>query len=173
MTAREHIKQDERGRQCAVLRIATQNITPKQREGFHFDCDWNSFVVERQIVEGELWAWVSPGLKTLKIKSELGNMDLHMANYGLTVEALHTYKITIRGTMPLALQEQVNISPTQQYLVFQLSPANAVLEVDGQLWEVGPDGTAMKFVDFGTYSYRVQAPNYLPKNRQSYGGRPE
>jgi hypothetical protein len=90
-------------------------------------------------------------------------MDLHMANYGLTVEAMHTYKITISGTLPLALQEQGNASPTQQYLVFQLSPNNAVLEVDGQLWEVGPDGTAMKFVDFGTYSYRVQAPNYLPK----------
>ena len=82
MTAREHIKQDERGRQCAVLRIATQNITPGQREGFHFECDYASFVVERQIVEGEIWVWVSPGMKTLKIKSKLGNVDMHTANYG-------------------------------------------------------------------------------------------
>ena len=35
--------------------------------------------------------------------------------------------------------------------------------MNGQLWEVGHDGTAMKFVNFGTYSYRVQAPNYLPE----------
>jgi hypothetical protein len=40
MTAREHIKQDERGRQCAVLRISTQRIAPEERQGFHFDCDY-------------------------------------------------------------------------------------------------------------------------------------
>lgn len=159
MTAREHIKQDERGRQCAVLRIATQNITPEQRLGFHFESDWNSFVVERQIVEGEIWVWVSPGLKTLKVKhSQLGNIELHTANYGITVEALHTYKIMIQGTMVSNSNEKPEI--TQQYLAFQISPANAVLEVDGELWEVASDGSAMKFVNFGTYNYRVQAPNY-------------
>ena len=61
MTAREQIKEDERGRKCAVFRIATQNITPEQRKSFHFQCDHASFEVDHQIVGGEIWVWVSPG----------------------------------------------------------------------------------------------------------------
>lgn len=41
-----------------------------------------------------------------------------------------------------------------------MAPSNALLEVDGELWEVDADGIAMQFVNLGTYSYRVQAPNY-------------
>ncbi len=51
----------------------------------------------------------------------------------------------------------------QQYLIFQVTPKDAVLEVDDQLWTVSAEGTARKFVNFGTYTYRVQAPNYYPE----------
>ena len=156
MTAREHIKQDERGRQCAVLRIATQNISPELREGFHFECDWNSFVVERQIVEGEIWVWVSPGLKTLKIRhTALGQRELHTANYGITVESLHTYRIVVQGTM--APNSEGHPEVKQQYLAFQISPADAELEVDGEIWPLSSRGTARRRVDEGEYHYRITA----------------
>ena len=164
MSAREEMKTDHNDRQCALLRIATQNIAPNQREAFSFVPDLGSEVVERASRDGEIWLWVSPGLKYLRVKHrDWGQYELRLIDHVARVEALHTYKITIKGTLVMALQEQNNNSPTQQYLVFQLSPTNAMLEVDGQLWEVAPDGTAMKFVNFGTYSYRVQAPNYLPE----------
>ena len=157
MTAREHNKQDERGRQCAVLRIATQNITPEQRAGFHFECDYASYAVDRQIIDGEIWVWVSPGLKTLKIKhTRLGRVELHPADHGITVEALHTYKIVLQGT---------GISPdnaiTKQFLVFDVTPKNvtAILTVNGDMWPL-TDGTAQKMVDFGTYDYRIEAQDY-------------
>ena len=152
MTAREHIKQDERGRQCAVLRISTQKITPEERQGFHFECDYASFAVERQIVEGEVWVWVSPGLKTLKIKhAQLGNVELHTANYGLTIEPLHVYKIVLQGTMTS------NNEVVQQYLAFQISPTDAELEVDGEIWPLSSRGTARRRVNEGTYQYKVTA----------------
>lgn len=164
MSAREEIHTDHNNRQCALLRIATQNIAPNQRELFTFVPDYGSEMVQRATRDGEIWLWVSPGLKYLRVKHrDWGQYELRLIDHVARVEALHTYKIIIKGTMVLALQEQNNNSPTQQYLVFQLSPTNAMLEVDGQLWEVAPDGTAMKFVNFGTYSYRVQAPNYLPE----------
>ncbi len=164
MSAREEMKTDHNDRQCALLRIATQNIAPNQREAFSFVPDLGSEVVERATRDGEIWLWVSPGLKYLRIKHrDWGQYELRLIDHVARVESLHTYKVTIKGTMVMALQEQNNNSPKQQYLVFQLSPTNAMLEVDGQLWEVAPDGTAMKFVNFGTYSYRVQAPNYLPQ----------
>lgn len=156
MTAREHIKQDERGRQCAVFRIATQNITPEQRAGFHFECDWNSFVVERQIVDGQIWVWVSPGLKTLKIKhTTLGQWDLHTSNYAITVEALHTYKIVLQGTATASNANAI----TKQFLVFDISPKDAMLTVNGTPWPV-IDGIAQKMVDFGTYEYRIEVKDY-------------
>ena len=49
--------------------------------------------------------------------------------------------------------------PTQQYVVFQLTPADAVVELDGQLLKT-VDGTAMKLMNFGTYQYTVKAPDY-------------
>ncbi len=165
MSAREEMKTDHNDRQCALLRVATQNIAPNQREGFSFVPDLGSEVVERATRDGEIWLWVSPGIKYLRIKHrDWGQYELRLQDYVTRVEALHTYKITIKGTLTIAIQEQNSNSPTQQYLVFQLSPTNAVLEVDGQLWEVAPDGSAMKYVNFGTYAYRVQAPNYLSEN---------
>ncbi len=156
MTAREHIKQDERGRQCAVFRIATQNITPEQRMGFHFECDWNSFVVERQIVDGQIWVWVSPGLKTLKIKhTTLGQWDLHTTNYAITVEALHTYKIVLQGTATASNANAI----TKQFLVFDITPKDAMLTVNGTPWPV-IDGVAQKMVDFGIYEYRIEVKDY-------------
>ena len=152
MTAREHIKQDERGRQCAVLRISTQKITPEERQGFHFECGYASFAVERQIVEGEVLVWVSPGLKTLKIKhAQLGNVELHTANFGLTIEPLHVYKIVLQGTMTL------NNEVVQQYLAFQITPIDAELEVDGEIWPLSSRGTARRRVNEGTYQYKVTA----------------
>ena len=50
----------------------------------------------------------------------------------------------------------------QQYLVFQISPPNATLEVNDTLWSIDEEGTAMKYVSFGTYTYRVRAANYIP-----------
>jgi len=37
--ARNEMKVDPEGRQCALLRIATQNIAPEQRERFSFKPD--------------------------------------------------------------------------------------------------------------------------------------
>ncbi len=155
MTARDYIKQDERGRQCAVFRIVTQNIAPELREGFHFECDWNSFVVAHTLNEGEIWVWVSPGIKTLKIKHEkLGPWDLHLTQYLHKVESLFTYRIVLQGTT------NDNEEVAQQYLTFHITPTNAMLEVDGEIWPVTWDGTARKRVKEGTYTYLVQAPNY-------------
>lgn len=155
MTARDNIKWDERGRQCAVFRIVTQNIAPEMREGFHFQCDWGSNVVAHMLNEGEIWAWVSPGIKTLKIKHEkLGPWDLQLKQYVPKVESLFTYRIVLQGTAT----ENEEVVP--KYLTFQIRPTDATLVVDGELWPLSEDGTARKTVEAGTYTYLVQAPNY-------------
>ena len=43
-------------------------VSPEWRMDFHFECDRKSYVVEHQIVDGQIWVKVSLGLKTQKIK---------------------------------------------------------------------------------------------------------
>ena len=158
MAARENIKLDFKERQCAVFRIATQNITPEMREGFRFESDYGSSVADRQTVGGEIWLWVSPGIKTLKIYHDrLGNIELHTADYGVNVQSLFTYKIVIKGTMAPVVPGQPEI--TQQFLVFKVTPKDALVTVNGAPWPV-VDGVAQKRVDFGTYEYRIEAQDY-------------
>jgi formylglycine-generating enzyme required for sulfatase activity len=164
MSAREEMKTDHNDRQCALLRVATQNIAPNQREAFSFVPDLGSEVVERATRDGEIWLWVSPGLKYLRVKHrDWGQYELRLIDHVARVESLHTYKIIIKGTLTLPMQERGSSAPTQQYLAFRISPTNATLFVNDELWEVGSDGSAVRFVKFGTYNYRVMAPNYLPE----------
>jgi hypothetical protein len=161
MSAREEMKTDHNDRQCALLRVATQNIAPNMREGFSFVPDLGSEVVERATRDGEIWLWVSPGIKYLRIKHrDWGQYELRLQDYVTRVEALHTYKITVRGTLSLALQEQGNNMLTQQYLAFQINPTDAILEVNGKTWQVEPDGSAIEYVPFGKYDYQVSLANY-------------
>lgn len=161
MSAREEIHTDHNNRQCALLRIATQNIAPNQRELFNFVPDYGSEMVQRATRDGEIWLWVSPGLKYLRVKHrDWGQYELRLIDHVARVESLHTYKIIIKGTMVMALQEQNNNSPTQQYLAFQIHPADAILKVNGKSWQVEQDGSAMEYVPFGKYDYQVRLADY-------------
>ena len=53
-------------------------------------------------------------------------------------------------------------SVTSQYVLFKVTPNNAMVELDGQMLEV-VDGTTTKRMPFGTYSYSVQAPRHAVK----------
>ena len=100
-SAREEMKTDHSDRQCALLRIATQKITPEQREGFTFKPDLGSEQVERATRDGEIWLWVSPGLKYLRVMHhDWGQYELRMMDYVPTIESLHTYKIVVNSTPP-------------------------------------------------------------------------
>lgn len=101
MTARNTIltEKPNGGKQCAVLRIATQNIPEKERNAFMFECDFGSTIRERRKDGGEILLWVSPGLKTLKIKHTiLGNYIVSISDYlDEDIQSLNTYTISIVG----------------------------------------------------------------------------
>lgn len=164
MSAREEIKTDERGRQCALFRIATQNITPMQKEGFYFSSDYASYVVEKVLKNGEIWIWVSPGIKTLKIMhNTMGQWELQTTHYFSNVESLHTYKILIQGTAQpsqvIIQQPGSQVNSDEQCLQFNITPVDAQLFVDDTLWPL-EDGIAKKIVKLGKHRYRVEAKDY-------------
>jgi hypothetical protein len=143
---------DQNGEVAALIRV----VTPEK--GFVFEGGTLGIVDTKQRV-GEIWVWVPRGARKISIMhQQLG--VLREYRYPLEIESERTYEMVLTtGKVETIVKQEV----TQQYLAFQISPANAVLEVDGELWEVASDGSAMKFVNFGTYNYRVQAPNYHPE----------
>ena len=87
------------------------------------------------------------------MRSTIGTVDLHPAEYGITVESMNTYRILLQGT---GISTDIIM---KQFLVFDVTPKDAMITVNGEPWPVN-DGYAQKYVDFGTYEYRIEAKDY-------------
>ena len=102
-------------------------------------------------------------------------------NYQLTVKDItpgnHTLKVVYGGAHPeqkinvhqssISFRQNLDISATMpQYVVFQLTPADAVLEIDGSIHagSAANGGTVVMRLKSGSYKYTVTAPNYVPIN---------
>lgn len=150
-SSKEGKRIDQNGQVAALIKVVTNET------GFVFEGGTLGIVDTKQQVS-EIWVWVPHASRKITIKHQrLG--QLRDYRYPIEIESERTYE------MVLDIQQQTqNIDPKErpkkQYLAFQITPPNAILEVNDQIWEVSNDGSAMKFVDFGTYSYRVYAKNY-------------
>ena len=140
---------DQNGEAAALIRVVTSQT------GFGFEAGTLGIVATKQMV-GEVWVWVPHGSRKISIMhQQLG--VLRDYRYPIEIEAERTYELVlVSGKVETFIQEEVH----QQYLVFQITPPNASLEVNDQFWELDADGTVMKYVEFGEYRYRVQASNY-------------
>lgn len=139
---------DQNGEKCALIKVETTQT------GFTFDTGALG-VVRTEQKAGEIWVYVPARTSRITIShSQLGVLRNH--DLGLSVAKARTYLLKLTtGTVTTVVQPTV----TQQWLFFQVTPAHAVVEVEDEVWPV-TDGTARKFVPFGTYNYRVQAQDY-------------
>lgn len=142
---------DQNGQPAALIRIETAET------GFVFEAGALGIVDSKQET-GEVWVWVPRASRKITIKHpKLG--VLYDYRYPLEIEAERTYWMKlVTGKVITTIQEEVRM----QYLTFQITPPNATLEVNDQLWSLDADGIATKYVDFGTYTYRVRAADYFP-----------
>ena len=142
---------DQNGDVAALIRV----VTPET--GFMFEGGTLGIVDTKQKV-GEIWVWVPRGARKISIMhQQLG--VLREYRYPIEIEAERTYEMVLTtAKIETIVTEEVKM----QYLAFEITPPNAILVVNDEYWNVEADGTSMKFVDFGTYTYRVQAPNYHP-----------
>ncbi len=142
------IVMDQNGQKCALIKVETTQT------GFSFDTG----LLQPQKVEqrvGEVWVYVPEGVKRITISHpQLGILRDH--DLGLTVKRAKTYILKLTTG---EVQTTIKQARTSQYVVFQLTPANAVVRLDGSLLST-TDGTAMKYMPFGTYDYMVEAPDY-------------
>lgn len=142
---------DQNGLKCALIKVETTQT------GFTFDVGMLGVRKVEQKV-GEVWVYVPEGVKRISIMHpQLGVLRDH--DLGQTLRRAKTYILQL---VTGEVQTIVRQTRTSQYVVFQLTPANAVVELDGEMLAT-TDGTATKYVPFGTHDYTVKAPDYLPE----------
>ena len=144
-------ERDQNGEVAALIKVVTTQT------GFTFDCG-SMGIVKTVQKPAEIWVYVPHGIKKMTISHpQLGLLRDYYLN--IPIEKARTYEmVLVSGTVQTIVQQ----ARTSQFVIFQLSPANAQVELDGDVLET-VDGTATKMMKFGTYNYRVQAPNYLPE----------
>ena len=145
------IVMDQNGQKCALIKVETT------QQGFSFDAGSLGVVKTEQKV-GEIWVYVPEGVKRLTIShQQLG--VLRDYDLGQMLRRAKTYILKLTSG---EVQTIVKQSRTSQYVVFQMTPPNAVVMLDNEMLST-VDGVATKMMKFGTYDYRVQAPDYLPE----------
>ena len=142
---------DQNGQKCALIKVETSQT------GFSFDAGSLGVVKTEQKV-GEIWVYVPEGVKRLTIShQQLG--VLRDYDLGQTLKRGKTYILKLTSG---EVQTVIKQARTSQYVVFEVTPKNAVVELNGELLTT-VDGMATKMMRFGTYDYRVQAPDYQPE----------
>ncbi len=144
---------DQNEEPCALIKVRTNE------RGFTFDAG-RLLPIEKteeqtQIHPLEIYVWVQSGVKRLSIgHKQLGNLYDYDLGTGLLPGQTYILELVTGEVQTIVKQAR-----TQQYVVFELTPADAVVRLDGQMLKT-MDGMAMKLMNFGTYQYTVEAPDH-------------
>ena len=153
LTANQHgtTVYDQNGEKCALIKIFTTET------GYTFDVGSLGVAKTEQKV-GEIWVYVPHGIK----KINLSHPILQRLEYSIPIPIVKARTYEMRLTSD-EVKTIIRRTVRSQYVLFKVSPQDALVELDGQTLAV-TDGTATKRMPFGTYSYRVQAPRHAVKS---------
>ena len=141
---------DQNGEKCALIKVRSN----PPAKGFSFDVGQLG-VMKVEVKGAETWLYVPYGVRKISIQHEqLGFLDDY--DLGMAVKKASTYMLTLRvGRVQTIVEEQI----AKQYLSFEVTPIDALLEVNGNIWSL-QDGYAAELVDYGKYEYRISAKDY-------------
>ncbi len=150
LSARTEKRNDINDTPCALVKIEL----PLQ--GVQFD-QRSQVIGNVEYKVNTYWAYLPAGSKHLTLSHpQFHTLDVYFGDYGISsLQSLTTYvlKVTVPASVPIKKQN------TQQYVIFHVSPKNAIVEVDGQQLTV-TDGMATVRKPFGTYTYTITADRY-------------
>ncbi|MBQ0088082.1 MAG: PEGA domain-containing protein [Prevotellaceae bacterium] len=152
LSARTALRLDNNDIPCALVKVELPLI------GVQFDQS-NQIIGNASYKVNTYWAYMPKGSKHLTISHpNFHTLDIVFADYGISyLNSATTYIVKVN----VPERASQTLQPTQQYVVFNVTPAdaNATLELDGQSVQL-TDGHGSKRMPFGTYSYKVQAVMY-------------
>ena len=143
------MERDQNGKVAALIKVVTTEL------GFVFDGGMVGIVKTKQGV-GEVWVYVPQGIKRITIQHpQLG--VLRNYDIPISIEEARTYEMVLTtGRVETIVTHAIN----KQFVVFSVTPANAVVELGDEVLTVDSEGYATKSMPFGTYDYRVSCANY-------------
>ncbi len=154
LSASKYQRLDLNGKACALVRV----------EVLADDVEFFGDVVNPvEHKTGDYWVYMPGGSKMLQIKSRsFLPLFINFDDYGIkALQPMVTYVITL--SLPAGAVQQQSATSGRNYLVMNVSPANAKVTVEGVEREVR-DGKVKTLLRHGTYSYHVEAPGYLPED---------
>ncbi|MGM9799925.1 MAG: SUMF1/EgtB/PvdO family nonheme iron enzyme [Muribaculaceae bacterium] len=151
-SASVHRRLDLNKQPCALVKV--QLAAP----GAAFE---GNVIGEVEYKVSEYWVYMSRDTKRIAIKCpNYLPVMVEFSDYGIRgLDGGTTYELVV--ALPM-LYNKNEPQVTAQYVMFEVSPQNAIVELDGEILEV-TDGTAQARKLFGTYPYKVFAPLYHPE----------
>lgn len=144
LTPSAHKRIDQNGEVAALIKVVTNET------GFVFEGGVMGIVDTKQEVS-EVWVWVPRGLRKITIKHpQLGQLRDYY--FPVEIESERSYEMVLTT-------REVSPEVREQFLVFTVTPKDAVVTVNGIPWPMN-DGVAQKMVPFGDYEYRIEALDY-------------
>ena len=139
---------DPNGNVCALIKLETT------QKGFTFDVGISG-VMSTVEKTGEIWVYVPFGIRRISIMHpQLGVIR----DYPLpcAIEKGRTYIMTlVTGTV----RTIVEYASTKQFLQIEITPSDAILEVNGKI-KLVDGGVYNELLPFGRYQYKVYCKNY-------------
>lgn len=148
VTARttEGRKLDANGKPCALVKVHLLEAGAKFSS--------MDLIEASDLRVNQYWVYMAPGAKLLDIDVP-GHHTLSLRFSDLNPQIL---SLNGETTYQLNIDTRTD-GPTTQYLEFYVTPAEALLEVDGTPWSL-VRGHATRLVTFGNHTYRVTAPDH-------------
>ncbi len=147
LAASTYERKDGNGNPCALVKVQLATA------GAQFS---PNVVGNVEYKVNEYWVYLPTINKHLEVKHpSFLTKDVVFADYGVKLEPKTTYSLVL--AMPEGGSAQQIV--TSQYLLFNVKPEDAIVEVNGEVW-TNTNGVSRKFVPFGEYSYSVEASNY-------------
>lgn len=148
--------EDSNGDPCALIRLKTT------QKGFSFEFGTNAPERVDEEHKGEIWIYVQQGVRRMSIHHALlGNLTGY--EFPKRLEKAKTYVMEITtdkvftNTYDDKHKKKVDISVTPATATFTLNGMNVPLDARGR--------TTQK-LSYGTYTYKVEADNFYPKEDQ-------
>ena len=141
---------DQNGDVCALIRIQTI------QKGFVFDVGVLGITKTDDNKVGEIWVYVPKGVKRITIRHpQLGSL----VNYPFPIEiqGARTYRMYLTTGQVHTIIEQ---DDGMTYFALNVTPAKAVVMIDGVLQPLDDDGALTLRLARGSHTLAVQAPGY-------------
>ena len=147
------LERDQNGEVAALIKLITTET------GFAFDGGMMGIVKSSQKVS-EIWVYVPHGIQKIKIMhQQLGQLEYY---FPMPIESARTYEMKlITGTVRTIVEQ----ATTSQFVVFKVSPINAVVYVDeDDPRTLDSEGMLSVRLNKGHHTYRVTATSYVPES---------